>query len=156
MRKIAALFLLLAAPAQAGPVDDAIRTEIAKRHIPGLSVAVLRAGKPVLLKGYGVANLKSARCDHAADGVQDRVPQQGLHRRRYVAAGARRQAGAGRPGVQISERRAPGWRGITIRQLLTHTSGIVRDPSDYHPYDVQTLMDVIHNAYALPLATPPG
>jgi hypothetical protein len=50
----------------------------------------------------------------------------------------------------------PAWRGITLRQLLNHTSGLVRDPPEYHPYVAQPPMTVIKDAYALPLASAPG
>ena len=33
---------------------------MAKYHIPGMSVAVVRAGKTVLTRGYGLANVASA------------------------------------------------------------------------------------------------
>jgi CubicO group peptidase (beta-lactamase class C family) len=48
------------------------------------------------------------------------------------------------------------WKDITIRHLLTHSSGIVRDPADYHPYNQQPVMDVIKAAYPLPLSFQPG
>src|SRR4051794_11095767 len=60
MKKIALTFLLLTLPAQAAPLDDAIRAEMIKRHIPGLSVAVLEKGKVTTMKNYGVANLETA------------------------------------------------------------------------------------------------
>ncbi|WP_163366646.1 serine hydrolase, partial [Klebsiella aerogenes] len=41
------------------------------------------------------------------------------------------------------------WKDITIRQVLTHTSGIPRDPNDYHPYQEQKPMAVIASAYTL-------
>jgi CubicO group peptidase (beta-lactamase class C family) len=40
--------------------------------------------------------------------------------------------------------------------LLSHTSGLVRDPSDYHPYAEQQPMAVIRSAYSLPLQSKPG
>ena len=45
---------------------------------------------------------------------------------------------------------------ITVRHLLTHTSGIVRDPSDYHPYDEQEPTEVIKAVYSVPLSFQPG
>jgi CubicO group peptidase (beta-lactamase class C family) len=48
------------------------------------------------------------------------------------------------------------WARITIDHLLSHTSGLVRDPPDYHPYVEQQPMAVIESAYALPLQSKPG
>jgi len=39
---------------------------------------------------------------------------------------------------------------------LTHTSGIVRDPSDYHPYKEQQPAEVIESVYPIPLKFQPG
>src|SRR5688500_17151376 len=61
------LALLVAAPrllAQAvdptalANVDAYIEAEMKRQRIPGLSLAVMKDGKPVLLKGYGLANLE--------------------------------------------------------------------------------------------------
>jgi len=47
-------------------------------------------------------------------------------------------------------------KAITISHLLTHTSGIVRDPVDYHPYSDQPITAVIRSVYPVPLSFPPG
>src|SRR5437660_12772609 len=59
----AALFLFLSltasmALAQADPVDEFVKAEMQKRRIPGLSIAVVKNGKIVKAKGYGLANLE--------------------------------------------------------------------------------------------------
>lgn len=38
--------------------DEIVKAQMSKQHIPGLSLAVLKNGKPVKVKGYGVANLE--------------------------------------------------------------------------------------------------
>ena len=48
------------------------------------------------------------------------------------------------------------WKNITVRHLLTHTSGIVRDPIDYHPYKEQPPAEVIESVYPMPLKFQPG
>ena len=50
------------------------------------------------------------------------------------------------------------WKDITVRHLLTGTSGIVRDPleRDYEPYREQPKTDVIKAAYPIPLRASPG
>src|SRR3712207_1421535 len=52
------LLLLAATPAPADRVDDYLRREMARRHVPGLSLAVVRDGKVIKAKGYGFANLE--------------------------------------------------------------------------------------------------
>ena len=39
-------------------VDDIARKALESQHIPGLSLAVIRDGRLVLAKGYGMANLE--------------------------------------------------------------------------------------------------
>jgi D-alanyl-D-alanine carboxypeptidase len=43
------------------------------------------------------------------------------------------------------------WKGITIRHLLTHTAGLVREPPGVDISRFQPDIDVIRNAYAAPL-----
>ncbi|MEM8780777.1 MAG: serine hydrolase domain-containing protein [Cyanobacteria bacterium P01_G01_bin.49] len=39
-------------------IDEYIRDVMTQKQIPGLSVAVVREGEPILMKGYGIANLE--------------------------------------------------------------------------------------------------
>jgi D-alanyl-D-alanine carboxypeptidase len=48
------------------------------------------------------------------------------------------------------------WQEITLRHLLTHTSGLVREGPGFDPYKVQPDIDVIKTAYPLPLRFAPG
>ena len=48
------------------------------------------------------------------------------------------------------------WQAITLRHLLTHTSGLVREGPGFDPYKVQPDIDVIKTAYPLPLQFKPG
>jgi len=59
-----ALVLLLAAVTtlRADEVDDHVKAEMRKQHIPGLSLAVIRDGKIIKAEGYGLANSIFARC----------------------------------------------------------------------------------------------
>src|SRR5579862_838390 len=42
----------------ADPIDDYLKQQMAKEHIPGLSVVIVRDGKILKLKSYGMANLE--------------------------------------------------------------------------------------------------
>src|SRR4051794_9186090 len=44
--------------ARADKVDDYIKAEMDKQHIPGLSLAVVREGKVIKAEGYGLANVE--------------------------------------------------------------------------------------------------
>jgi CubicO group peptidase (beta-lactamase class C family) len=48
------------------------------------------------------------------------------------------------------------WQSITVRHLLTHTAGLVREAPGFYPYKLQRDLDVIRTAYSLPLRFQPG
>ena len=50
--------LLLVLAASGDRVDDYIKGEMQKRHIPGLELAVIKAGKTTKVGGYGLANVE--------------------------------------------------------------------------------------------------
>ncbi|HWP55701.1 MAG TPA: serine hydrolase domain-containing protein [Pyrinomonadaceae bacterium] len=52
------LLLITASPAQADKVDDYVRSEMSKRRIPGLSLAVVKAGRVIKAKGYGLSDME--------------------------------------------------------------------------------------------------
>lgn len=105
-------------------VDGVVRAEMARQHIPGLAVAVVKDGSPVLVKGYGLANV-----EHDVPVTPETMFESGSLGKQFTAAAVMLQVEAGR--LSLDEpintffRGAPvGWRTITLRHLLTHTSGI--------------------------------
>ena len=50
---------------RADRVDDYLKAEMTKRHIPGLSVAVVQDGKVVKEQGYGLENVELSVPDPA-------------------------------------------------------------------------------------------
>src|SRR4051812_25647505 len=54
---VSAFLICSAVVAETDPIDDAIRRKMGEQHVAGASVAVLRGGKVVLTKGYGLANV---------------------------------------------------------------------------------------------------
>src|SRR5207244_1907342 len=55
-----AIVILLTATVavRADDVDDYIKAEMQKQHIPGLSLAILKDGKIIKAEGYGLANVE--------------------------------------------------------------------------------------------------
>ncbi len=161
MRKLYSLSLttlLFAAfmPLSADDVDDYIKQRIQELHLPGLSVTVLKEGKIVKSAGFGLANLET---NTPADAKT--VYKTASLSKPFLAAAIMLLVQDGK--VALDDRAwkyldgAPAsWKEITIRQLLTHTAGIVRDPADYHPYQEQPIASVIQAVYALPLSFQPG
>lgn len=114
----------LAGPTRADTVDDYLRTEMAVRHLPGLSVAVLRDGKMVKSAGYGLADIaaKTPATPATAYGLGSCTkPITALAVLTLVETG---KVGLDQPITAYLRGLPAAWKGITVRQLLTHTSGL--------------------------------
>jgi CubicO group peptidase (beta-lactamase class C family) len=153
--------LLLAGPAQsATPIDSVARyveAEMARQRIPGLSIAVLRGDSVLLARGFGYANV-----EHRVAATDSTVYQSGSIGKQFTAAAMVMLADEGKLRLDDSVTRylpegARAWSGITLRHLLTHTSGIpdyVDSTLDYRrAYSEEELVRL---AAALPLEFRPG
>jgi CubicO group peptidase (beta-lactamase class C family) len=105
-------------------VDDYLQAEMQARQIPGVSVAVVREGKTIKAQGYGLANL-----EHNVPVSKESVFEIGSVTKQFTAAAILmlRQAGKLQLDDKIGkhlEGCPASWSGITIRHLLTHTSGL--------------------------------
>jgi CubicO group peptidase (beta-lactamase class C family) len=121
---LATAALLASAAARADPVDDLIDAEMKARLIPGLALAVVRQGKLVKARGYGMADLEARTA-----ATEDTPFQLASVTKQFVAAGIMLlvQDGKLSTGDPISKHLPAtplAWKDITIRHLLTHTSGI--------------------------------
>lgn len=110
--------------ARADDVDDYIRAEMLKRHIPGASVAVVRDGEVVLAKGYGLAN-----AELAVPATEETVYQLASVTKQFTATAIMMLVEEGKLGLDDKiaghlEGLPEAWGEVTIRQLLSHTSGI--------------------------------
>lgn len=155
------LFLLLvvgAWSATADEVDRYIRAQMEQQHIPGLSMAVLRRGKPVRSQGYGFADL-----EHKVAVKANTVFQLQSITKTFTATAVTMLAEDNKLSTEdkISkylEATPDSWNGITIRHLLTHTSGIkdfINEPTVDLTKDLAP-QDVIRSLQKLPLNFPPG
>src|SRR5262245_16737553 len=117
-------FAALASPARADSVDDYIKTEMERRHIPGVAVAVARDGKLVKARGYGVANV-----EHDVPVTPDTVFELASVTKQFTATAIMVLVEEGKvqvddPVAQHLPRVPETWKSITVRHLLTHTSGL--------------------------------
>lgn len=110
--------------ALADAIDDYIQTEMNSRRIPGLALAVVRNGVVEKMRGYGFANL-----EHDVPVTPDTVFELASLTKQFTATGIMILVEEGK--VQVEDpilRHLPNgpesWKGITIRHLLTHTSGL--------------------------------
>ncbi|MGC4047122.1 MAG: serine hydrolase domain-containing protein [Armatimonas sp.] len=154
------LCLAAVAPAWAGKVDDKVddfvRTTMIREHVLGLSIAVVKQGKIVKTQGYGFANLETYTL-----AKPETVYKIASISKQFLATGIMLLVQDGKLSVddKISkylEGTPETWKDITIRHLLTHTSGIVREAPGFDPLKIQSDAEVIKTAYPLPLRFTPG
>jgi len=105
-------------------IDTFIQAEMKRLHIPGLALAIISQGEILYGKGYGLANL-----EHQVPVKPETVFQSGSTGKQYTAMAVLMLAEAGKLKLEESIRTyfpdAPKeWQPITIRHLLTHTSGL--------------------------------
>jgi D-alanyl-D-alanine carboxypeptidase len=133
---------------------------MAEQHVPGLALAVVRAGEPELLRGYGYASVELS-----VAAAPDTVFEIASITKTFTAAAVLIlcQDGAAALGDPIGRHLPdlpPAWRPVTLLQLLTHTSGI-RDYTRVSAYWSTSRLDVPREAILalvrdLPLDFAPG
>lgn len=115
-------------------VDEYVQAQMAKRHVPGVSVAVVKDGEVVLAKGYGLANVELG-----VPATADTVYQLASVTKTFTATAVMMLAKEGKLSLddRITERLPDlpaAWKDVTVRHLLNHTSGIKSYTSvpDFH------------------------
>jgi CubicO group peptidase (beta-lactamase class C family) len=142
--------------AQTDRTDIFIKAEMERQRIPGLSLAVLKEGQIVKIAGYGVASL-----DLKTAATPETIYKIASVSKQFIATGIMLLVQEGKVGLndpvrKYLERSPDEWKAITIRHLLTHTSGLVRDAPGFDPSKVQLDAEVIQTAYRSPLHFAPG
>jgi CubicO group peptidase (beta-lactamase class C family) len=154
---ILVLLLTAAVSARAADkVDEYVKAEMQKQRIPGLSLAVVKDGKIIKAAGYGMANV-----EHNIPVKPETVFKIGSVSKQFIATGILLLIQDGKISFddkisKFLEGTPETWKEITIRHLLTHTSGIVREAPGFDPLKIQNDADVIKTAYDRPLRFAPG
>jgi D-alanyl-D-alanine carboxypeptidase len=144
--------------AQSDAIDDYVRAEMERRHIPGLSLAVVRNGTVVKLGHYGLADveLNVPVTDDTKFEIASMTKQ-------FTNAAILLLAEEGKlalddPVARFLSDAPPSWKGITIRQLMNHTAGVRDDWDEDTAFFLrnQTNEDFLKALYAFPLKFAPG
>lgn len=142
-------------PTQA-QIDALIDEHMRQHNIPGLSLAVMRDGAAIRTAAYGIADLaKGEKCEAAT------VFNIGSISKQYIATAIMMLVQDGK--VALEDRAAKflgdapeSWREITVRHLLSHTAGLVRNPPTYERSSLTTPAEHIRKSYATALQSNPG
>ena len=155
---VVSLVLILAAslPVRADDVDDFVRALMEQRHIPAISIAVIKDGVLMKAAGYGLADM-----EHNVAARPDTVYKIGSTSKQFIASGIMlliqdAKISVGDKLSKYIEGTPEAWQDITIRHLLTHTSGLGREGPAFEPYKIQPDIEVIKSAYSVPLLFKPG
>lgn len=147
---------LFAGAARADALDDAIERMMQSRQVPGLALVVVKDGKIIRERGYGLANVELG-----VPVTPDTVFQSGSASKTFTAALVLLLEKDGKlklddPISRYLDNTPKAWAGITIRHLLSHTSGL-GDP--YTRIDLRrdyTDEELIALEASMPLLSAPG
>jgi D-alanyl-D-alanine carboxypeptidase len=110
--------------AQADSVDEYVLGQMQKHHIPGVSIAIAKDGKVVRARGYGLANVELSVL-----ATKNTVYQLASMTKQFTATAIMMLIEEGKLSLDdLITQRLPdlptAWDKVTVRHLLSHTSGI--------------------------------
>jgi len=141
-----------------GDVDAYIADEMREQRIPGLSLAVVLDGRLIKAQGYGYADL-----EFRVPVTPETIFQSGSIGKQFTATAVMMLVEEGKIGLEDSITKffphAPAnWTSITIRDLLSHESGIKNytDGKEVNLRKDYTEDELVDVAESLPLDFPSG
>ena len=146
-----------ASTTEGGKIDDFVRSEMARQKIPGVAIAVVRGGEVLRQQGYGYANVELN-----VPVTADTIFQSGSMGKQFTAAAVMLLVQDGKlnlddPIARYFPGTPPAFRAITVRHLLTHTSGIPDYTTDEFDYRRDYTEDaLLRLAFAQKLEFAPG
>jgi CubicO group peptidase (beta-lactamase class C family) len=141
----------LVAPASsaAAELDAMIARAVSDWQAPGLGVAIVRDGRILLVKGYGLRNLQTRQPVTA-----DTLFPIASATKSFTATGVAQMVDAGRLGWDTPlSRTLPGFRlanreltdGVTVRDMLSHRTGLPRHDAAWYNRNTLTRADLVRS-----------
>lgn len=137
-------------------VDDYVKSEMQRQHIPGLSLLVAKAGKIISAEGFGLANVELQ-----VPARPETVFQSGSVGKQFTATAVMMLVEEGKIGLddpltKFIADAPPAWKDVTIRELLSHTAGFGDYPKDFNFRKDWTEDELLKLVESIPLAYEPG
>ncbi len=156
MNKIFLLFFLPTLSfAQTDSTDIIVQQMMEKQKIVGLSLSIIKNGQPIINKGYGLSNVELN-----VPVTTESVIKIGSLSKQFFTTAIMKLMEEGKLNIGDSVHKffddAPEtWRPITIKNLMSHTSGLQREGPAYDNNKIQPDITIIKSAYnqALVFAT---
>jgi CubicO group peptidase (beta-lactamase class C family) len=119
-----ALLAMVPVPAHADALDEYVHKQMRQLRLPGVAIAITRGSKPTELRVYGTADL-----ENDVPVTVDTVFELGSLTKQFTAVAAMILVEEGKlkldePITTYLSELPSSWRDITLRHLLTHSSGI--------------------------------
>ena len=139
-----------------GAVEAQVLEHMRQHKIPGLSIAAVRNETTLIATGFGLADVRSKhKCDAST------VYNIGSVSKQFLASGLMVLVQDGKVGLDDPAARylgdaPPSWNGITVRHLLSHTAGLVRNPPPYDKASKASVTEHIRRSYPTALMFEPG
>ena len=151
--KMILLFLLvrILAYGQADSTDIIVQKIMKEQKIAGLALAVIKNGKTVVNKGYGLANVELN-----VPVTEKTVIRLGSVSKQFFATAILKLMEEGKLSIEDHVHKffpdAPEtWRPIQLKHLMSHTSGLKREGPAYNNSVIQPDLVIIKSAYSLSL-----
>jgi CubicO group peptidase (beta-lactamase class C family) len=137
-------------------VDQFVRGEMEKHHIPGLSLLVSRDGAPIREQGYGFSNVELQ-----VPVKPETVFQSGSVGKQFTATAVmmlveESRIGLDDPLTKFFPDAPASWKQATVRELLSHTAGFGDYPKTFNFRKDYTEDEVLKIVESIPLAYAPG
>src|SRR5689334_3748097 len=152
--------LVACAAARGDDIDDYVVKEMERQKAPGLSIAIVKNGQVTKAKGYGFANVELN-----APATEKSIYQWASVTKQFTGAAIQLLAQDGKLKVddllsKYYEGAPKAWSKVTLRHLLTHTSGIASytdaprfSEEPMKDFNGEQVIDFVRNA---PLQFSPG
>jgi len=145
------LFICVIAFGQTDSTDLIVQKMMKEQKIVGLSLAVIKNGKPLVNKGYGLAN-----AEHNVPVTAETVIRLGSVSKQFFTTAILKLQEEGKLSIEDSVHTffpdAPEtWRPILVKHLMSHTSGLKRESPAYDNHKMISDLQIIKAAYPLPL-----
>jgi D-alanyl-D-alanine carboxypeptidase len=154
---VAFIVLLSANGSFADSLDDFIRDSMIKNHVPGVVIEMVQPGKPGLLRAYGLANVEL----HVASRVEDVYPLASVTKV-FTSTAVLLLVQDGKLQLEqpiggLLSGLPSTWRSLTVRQCLSHSTGLPDIFEDDSPVPIAwELEDLLAKLKERPLSYPPG
>lgn len=148
-------FLLLVLPAlisaQTDSTEIIVKEFIDQQKITGLGLAVVKKGKVLVNKGFGLAN-----AEHNVKVGPETVFRLASISKQFFTTAIMKLEEDGKLSIEDPVHKffpdAPDtWKPIQLKHLMSHSSGLKREPPAYDNFKMIPDLDLIKSAYSLPL-----